>query len=138
MGYKSLLMTKGVVGVCVCVCVCVHACVCVEVQVMEPAFESQRLTICCISCREAKLVVLDWDVKADSIVVSSLHYFEGDAGLRAGRTVFPLPPRVVADPQVPTHCRAHTHPVHPRHRPITSTQRGRKDRRKRRVWDSEG
>ena len=44
--------------------------------------------------------MLDWDEKTHSIHTSSLHYFEGDPSLRMGRTVFPMGPKVVTDPQV--------------------------------------
>lgn len=50
--------------------------------------------------RDAKLSVLDWDDSAHTIHTSSLHYFEGDPSLRMGRTVFPMGPKVVTDPQV--------------------------------------
>lgn len=50
--------------------------------------------------RDAKLAVLEWDEERDTLRSSSLHYFEGDAGLRAGHTVFPYGPRAVSDPQV--------------------------------------
>ena len=53
---------------------------------------------CC--CREAKLSVLAWDPEAAELAPSGLHYFEGDPALRAGRTVFPMPPLAVTDPQV--------------------------------------
>ena len=62
-------------------------------------------------CRDAKLSVLDWDDSAHTIHTSSLHYFEGDPSLRMGRTVFPLGPKAVTDPQVlcftPSHCLHH-------------------------------
>ena len=44
--------------------------------------------------------MLDWDDNAHTIHTSSLHYFEGDPSLRMGRTVFPLGPKAVTDPQV--------------------------------------
>lgn len=44
--------------------------------------------------------MLDWDDNAHTIHTSSLHYFEGDPSLRMGRTVFPMGPKVVTDPQV--------------------------------------
>jgi len=50
--------------------------------------------------RDAKLVVLEWDNDRERLRSSSLHYFEGDAALRGGRTVFPYGPRAVADPLV--------------------------------------
>ena len=51
-------------------------------------------------CRDAKLSVLDWHDNVHTIHTSSLHYFEGDPSLRMGRTVFPLGPKAVTDPQV--------------------------------------
>lgn len=54
----------------------------------------------CENDRDAKLSVLDWDDNAHTVHTSSLHYFEGDPSLRMGRTVFPMGPRVVTDPQV--------------------------------------
>ena len=58
-------------------------------------------TVCvCGNDRDAKLSVLDWDDNAHTIHTSSLHYFEGDPSLRMGRTVFPMGPKVVTDPQV--------------------------------------
>ncbi len=54
----------------------------------------------CGNDRDAKLSVLDWDDNAHTIHTSSLHYFEGDPSLRMGRTVFPMGPKVVTDPQV--------------------------------------
>ncbi|KAL0047613.1 hypothetical protein WJX82_007762 [Trebouxia sp. C0006] len=52
-----------------------------------------------LTFRDAKLSVLDWDDNAHTIHTSSLHYFEGDPSLRMGRTVFPMGPKVVTDPQ---------------------------------------
>ena len=49
--------------------------------------------------RQAKAVVLAWDEANNTIATSSLHYFEDEPGLRGGRAVFPLGPRVIADPQ---------------------------------------
>lgn len=43
-------------------------------------------------CRDAKLSVLAWDPARHELAPSSLHYFEGDASLKAGRTLFPYPP----------------------------------------------
>lgn len=61
-------------------------------------------SLCCtrhrLQCRDAKLSVLDWDDNAHTIHTSSLHYFDGDPSLRMGRTVFPLGPKAVTDPQV--------------------------------------
>lgn len=54
----------------------------------------------CGNDRDAKLSVLDWDDNSHTIHTSSLHYFEGDPSLRMGRTVFPMGPKVVTDPQV--------------------------------------
>ena len=54
----------------------------------------------CGNDRDAKLSVVDWDDNAHTIHTSSLHYFEGDPSLRMGRTVFPMGPKVVTDPQV--------------------------------------
>jgi hypothetical protein len=51
-------------------------------------------------CRDAKLSVLRWDPLAYDLVLSSLHYFEGDSSLKAGRESFARPPLVVTDPQV--------------------------------------
>ncbi len=50
--------------------------------------------------RDAKLAVLEWDAERGALRPSSLHYFEGDPGLRAQRTVFARPPVVRTDPQV--------------------------------------
>ena len=50
-------------------------------------------------CREAKLVVLDWDPDRHSVRPTSLHYFEQSVPTR-GRTAFATGPRAVADPQV--------------------------------------
>jgi hypothetical protein len=36
--------------------------------------------------------VLHWDPALHDLIPSSLHYFEGDASLKQGRTVFPYPP----------------------------------------------
>ncbi len=44
--------------------------------------------------------MLHWDEEACDLVPSGLHYFEGDPALQAGRTIFPMPPRAVTDPQV--------------------------------------
>jgi len=44
--------------------------------------------------------VLEWDADRGALRPSSLHYFEGDPGLRAQRTVFARPPVVRTDPQV--------------------------------------
>ncbi|KAL3135407.1 hypothetical protein ABBQ32_007589 [Trebouxia sp. C0010 RCD-2024] len=52
-----------------------------------------------LTFRDAKLSVLDWDDNAHTIHTSSLHYFEGDPTLKMGRTVFPLGPKAVTDPQ---------------------------------------
>ena len=82
---------------------------------MLQSLEPSRLDICqhgitctdienpqcvCGNDRDAKLSVLDWDDNAHTIHTSSLHYFEGDPSLRMGRTVFPMGPKVVTDPQV--------------------------------------
>ena len=50
--------------------------------------------------RDAKLAVLEWDAESSSLRPNSLHYFEGDTGLRGRRTVFARPPVVRTDPQV--------------------------------------
>ncbi|KAK9815325.1 hypothetical protein WJX72_001813 [[Myrmecia] bisecta] len=52
-----------------------------------------------LTFRDAKLAVLDWNEESDTIATSSLHYFEGDAALKGGWTVFPYGPRVICDPQ---------------------------------------
>ncbi len=44
--------------------------------------------------------MLQWDDERAALVTSSLHYFEGDTALRAGRTVFPQGPLAVTDPLV--------------------------------------
>ena len=49
----------------------------------------------CPPCRDAKLSVLHWDAARHELAPSSLHYFEGDASLKAGRTLFPYPPLAV-------------------------------------------
>ena len=59
-----------------------------------------ELVVRAVICRDAKLVVLDWDELAGSITTSSLHSFDKDAQLRNGRSVFPQGPRVLTDPQV--------------------------------------
>eukprot|EP00887_Chlorella_sp_A99_P001781 scaffold19.g1781.t1 len=59
--------------------------------------EQQRDAVL-LTFRDAKLVVLQWDPQRWGLVASGLHYFEGDASLKAGRTVFPNPPLAVADP----------------------------------------
>ena len=51
-----------------------------------------------ITFRDAKLSVLQWDKTRHSLTPSSLHYFEGDESLKAGRESFPRPPRAIADP----------------------------------------
>ena len=56
------------------------------------------------TCRDAKLAVLEWDDGQDRFVTSSLHFFEGDAGLRVGRTTFARGPKAVCDPQVVIGC----------------------------------
>ncbi len=56
-----------------------------------------------IPSREAKLSVLYWDEEAAELAPSSLHYFEGDPALRAGRTVFPMPPLALTDPEASQH-----------------------------------
>lgn len=47
------------------------------------------------ACRDAKVSVLHWDAHRHELAPSSLHYFEGDASLKEGRTVFPYPPLAV-------------------------------------------
>lgn len=51
-----------------------------------------------ITFRDAKLSVLQWDLTSHSLTPSSLHYFEGDESLKAGRESFPRPPIVRTDP----------------------------------------
>ena len=51
-----------------------------------------------LTFRDAKLSVLQWDPAVADLVPSSLHYFEGDESLKAGRHAFPRPPTVVTDP----------------------------------------
>lgn len=45
--------------------------------------------------------MLDWDVNNYSIVTTSLHSFEGDAGISASLPASPYGPRLLSDPQVP-------------------------------------
>jgi hypothetical protein len=45
---------------------------------------------------DAKLSVLHWDAARHELAHSSLHYFEGDASLRQGRTLFAQPPLALA------------------------------------------
>lgn len=52
-----------------------------------------------LTFRDAKLSVLQWDPASHDLVPSSLHYFEGDESLRAGRQAFARPPLVVSDPR---------------------------------------
>lgn len=42
--------------------------------------------------------MLAWDAARAALVVTSLHYFEGDPSLKAGRRLFPMAPKVVSDP----------------------------------------
>lgn len=51
-----------------------------------------------LTFRDAKLSVLQWDPFTSDMVPSSLHYFEGDESLKAGRQAFPRPPVAVTDP----------------------------------------
>jgi cleavage and polyadenylation specificity factor subunit 1 len=51
-----------------------------------------------LTFRDAKLSVLQWDPFTADMVPSSLHYFEGDESLKAGRQAFPRPPIAVTDP----------------------------------------
>lgn len=51
-----------------------------------------------LTFRDAKLSVLQWDPFTSDMVPSSLHYFEGDESLKAGRQAFPRPPIAVTDP----------------------------------------
>lgn len=44
------------------------------------------------ACRDAKLSVLAWDAATAELAPSSLHYFQGDASLKAGRATFACPP----------------------------------------------
>lgn len=48
--------------------------------------------------RDAKLSVLAWDAARATLVATSLHYFEGDPALKAGRRLFPMAPKAVTDP----------------------------------------
>lgn len=48
--------------------------------------------------RDAKLSVLAWDAARAALVVTSLHYFEGDPALKVGRRLFAMAPKVVTDP----------------------------------------
>jgi cleavage and polyadenylation specificity factor subunit 1 len=52
-----------------------------------------------LALRDAKLAVLRWDAGAHALTPTSLHYFEGDEALKAGRAAFPRPPLAVADPR---------------------------------------
>ena len=51
-----------------------------------------------LAFRDAKLSVLQWDAATSDVAPSSLHYFEGDESLKAGREAFSRPPMVVTDP----------------------------------------
>lgn len=53
-----------------------------------------------VPSRESKLSIVHWDPLCCDLVPSGLHFFEGDPALKAGRTIFPTPPLVVADPKV--------------------------------------
>lgn len=48
--------------------------------------------------RWLQVSVLEWDLMLHTLRTSSLHYFENDAYLHEGRTLFVRPPRAVADP----------------------------------------
>eukprot|EP00798_Chlamydomonas_sp_ICE-L_P015929 gene15929-22063_t len=52
-----------------------------------------------LTFRDAKLCVLDWDETEHCIRTSSLHYLEGLSSMKEARVVFPMPPKVLADPQ---------------------------------------
>lgn len=52
-----------------------------------------------LTFREAKLAVLTWDLDLQELTCSSLHYFEGDKALKAGRELFPIGAKVIADPE---------------------------------------
>ena len=52
-------------------------------------------------CRDAKLVVLDWDELSGGIRTSSLHSWESSIPtLKLGQHAFPRAPKAYADPQV--------------------------------------
>eukprot|EP00884_Botryococcus_braunii_P001192 jgi/Botrbrau1/11073/Bobra.0302s0015.1 len=70
-----------------------------SLAVLRGRIASRQRDALLLTFREAKLVVLDWDAKSDAIATTSMHYFEGDLDLLHGHTVFPLPPRVITDPQ---------------------------------------
>ena len=53
-----------------------------------------------VCCRDAKLVVLDWDELQGSLHTSSLHFWEHNSGVNRGRPLAPpLGPQVATDPQ---------------------------------------
>jgi len=52
-----------------------------------------------LAFRDAKLSVLQWEPATNDLAPSSLHYFEGDESLKAGRHAFPRPPLVLTDPR---------------------------------------
>ena len=64
----------------------------------EPALAPRTLRSSLRGRRDAKLAVLRWDPATQDLAPSSLHYFEGDESLKAGRTAFPVPPLALADP----------------------------------------
>ena len=51
-----------------------------------------------LTFRDAKLSVLRWEDDIWDLQASSLHYFESDVSLKAGRVCFPCPPCSLADP----------------------------------------
>jgi cleavage and polyadenylation specificity factor subunit 1 len=51
-----------------------------------------------LTFRDAKLSVLQWDATVGDFAPSSLHYFEGDESLKAGRESFPRGPMAFGDP----------------------------------------
>lgn len=44
---------------------------------------------------------MHWDAHRHELAPSSLHYFEGDASLKEGRTVFPYTPLAVTGGHAP-------------------------------------
>eukprot|EP00898_Chlorokybus_atmophyticus_P006401 jgi/Chlat1/6762/Chrsp50S06459 len=67
----------------------------------QPDNERQKRDAIMLALRDAKVSVLEWDDDIRALRCSSMHCYEGEAheSLKGGRTQFPLPPVVRADPQ---------------------------------------
>ena len=63
-----------------------------------PSTSSSTSSAVLLTFRDAKVSVLRWNERRRDFDTTSLHYFESDVSLKAGRACFPSPPFCTVDP----------------------------------------